>query len=138
MPWWWVLIGAALIGSLGIAVVAYVPLWMGMAFAALTVAGVVGALAVYSLTPITVDGEWFRVGRYRIERCYIARATALTGQAASAAVGPGADHRAFLFTRPYVKDLVRVDLDDEADPHPYWLISSRRATELAAALGGES
>lgn len=138
MPWWWVLVGAALIGSLGIAVVAYVPPWMGMVFAALTVAGVVGALAVYSLTPITVDGEWFRVGRYRIERRYIAGATALTGQAANAAVGPDADHRAFLFTRPYVKDLVRVDLDDDADPHPYWLISSRRATELAAALGGES
>ncbi len=132
------LIGAALIGSLGIAVVAYVPLWLGMAFAALTVTGVVGALVVYSLTPVTVDDTWFRAGRYRIERRYIAGATALTGEAASAAVGPDADHRAFLFTRPYVKDVVRVDLDDEADPHPYWLVSSRRATELAVALGSGS
>ena len=49
-------------------------------------------------------------------------------------LGPGADPRAFLFTRPFVGPVVRVDLRDPADPHPYWLVSTRRPGELAAAV----
>jgi len=29
---------------------------------------------------------------------------------------------------------VRVDLNDPADPTPYWVVSSRRPTELAGAI----
>ena len=47
-----------------------------------------------------------------------------------------ADARAFLLLRPYVKTAVRVDLEDPADPTPYWLLSSRRPEALAAALAG--
>ena len=50
------------------------------------------------------------------------------------ALGPGADPRAFLFTRPFLSSVVRVDLRDPADPHPYWLVSTRRPRQLAAAL----
>ena len=56
---------------------------------------------------------------------------------AAHAVGPGADHRAFLFTRPFIRDVVKVTLDDPADPHPYWLVSTRDAAALAAALTGK-
>lgn len=128
------MIGAGLAGSLGIAVVAYVPFWMGVVFAALSIGGVAGALVSYSRTAITVDQEALRVGRHLLERRYIAQAQAITGEAAAAAIGHQVDHRAFLFTRPYLKDLVRVDLNDPADPHPYWLLSTRRAAELAKAL----
>jgi hypothetical protein len=33
-----------------------------------------------------------------------------------------------------VASAVEITLDDPADPVPYWLISSRRPDELAAAL----
>ena len=35
------------------------------------------------------------------------------------------------------KVLVRVDLNDPADPHPYWLVSTRHPERLADALRQE-
>jgi len=71
---------------------------------------------------------------YRLESRYIAAAEPYEGEAAREALGPAADPRAFLFTRPFITDVVRIDLDDLADPHPYWLVSTRRPKDLAAAL----
>ena len=48
--------------------------------------------------------------------------------------GVEADARAHLVLRPYVASAVEITLDDPADPVPYWLVSSRRPQELAAAL----
>ena len=33
-----------------------------------------------------------------------------------------------------MKPVVRVPVEDPADPAPYWLVSSRRPDQLAAAL----
>ncbi|MPN07380.1 hypothetical protein SDC9_154650 [bioreactor metagenome] len=49
-------------------------------------------------------------------------------------MGAGADVQAFLATRPYIRRVVEVTLADPADPHPYWLISSRHPEELADAI----
>jgi len=35
-----------------------------------------------------------------------------------------------------VQPVVRVPITDPADPAPYWLLSSRRPRELAAAING--
>ncbi len=49
-------------------------------------------------------------------------------------MGPGADARAFLVIRPYLKRAVRVPVTDPADPTPYWLVGSRHPDALAEAL----
>ena len=49
-------------------------------------------------------------------------------------LGRGADRRALLVVRGYIPTSVEVAIADPADPHPYWLISTRRPDELAAAL----
>lgn len=49
-------------------------------------------------------------------------------------LGPSADARAYVCHRPWVRTGVRVDVTDERDPAPYWLIASRRPGELAAAI----
>jgi hypothetical protein len=36
--------------------------------------------------------------------------------------------------RPYIKTAVEITLDDDDDPVPYWLISTRNPEPLAAAL----
>ncbi len=38
--------------------------------------------------------------------------------------------------RGWVQPVVRVPITDPADPAPYWLLSSRRPKELAAAING--
>lgn len=122
-----------LVGSLAVAVLAYVDSTVGIAFSVAAAFAVVVLLIGYGL-PVTVDDEALAVGRFRLEGRYIATAEAYEGDAAQRAQGPDADHTALLQTRPYAKGLVRVVLDDPADPHRSWLISTRRPQELAEAV----
>ncbi|AQP46991.1 hypothetical protein BW730_05125 [Tessaracoccus aquimaris] len=138
IPWWWMLIGLLFAGSLAVAVLAYVHLQIGIAVSVLIMLAVLLTLVAYSRTRVTVDADGLTAGRYRLGHPYIAAATALDGEQARAALGPDADHRAFLFTRPFLSSLVRVDLDDPADPHPYWLVSTRHPERLADALRQEA
>ena len=137
VPALWLVVAALGLLSLAVAVFAYLPVGQSAAFTGLAVVGAAVGLYAYGRTPLTVDGEAFTAGRYRLERSYIADAEAITGADAAHAVGPGADYRAFLFTRPFIRDVVKVTLDDPADPHPYWLVSTRDAAALAAALTGK-
>ena len=137
VPALWLVVAALGLLSLAVAVFAYLPVGQSAAFTGLAVVGAAAGLYAYGRTPLTVDGEAFTAGRYRLERSYIADAEAITGADAAHAVGPGADHRAFLFTRPFIRDVVKVTLDDPADPHPHWLVSTRDAAALAAALTGK-
>jgi hypothetical protein len=103
--------------------------------------GILGALLVVVLTAygsarlVVADGE-FRAARARIGVEHLGRADVLDAAATRLALGPDADVRAFLVTRPYLKQSVRVVVVDPADPTPYWLVCSRRPEALAAVLNG--
>ncbi|SDS41821.1 Protein of unknown function [Friedmanniella luteola] len=130
---WWVL-AALLAVSLLAAVGFYLgPVWgIAVAVAAMAVAaGLFWSTAVV----IEVDDEELRVGRAVIGRTWISGCAALDVAATDVRGGTGADARAHLVLRPYVPTAVEITLDDPADPVPYWLVSSRRPTRLAAALG---
>ena len=44
------------------------------------------------------------------------------------------DARSFHATRPWLKEGVKVSINDERDQTTYWLIGSKKASELAKAL----
>lgn len=134
IPWLWAVIGLLFVASVTVAVVAYVPTGTAVAVIALTAACVTLGLVAYGRAAITVDPHGLSVGRYRLERAYVGAAQALEGEDARRQLGPEADHRAFLFTRPFIGSLVRVEIDDPADPHPYWLVSTRHPNRLARAI----
>ncbi|SDL74751.1 Protein of unknown function [Tessaracoccus oleiagri] len=129
---WWV-IGLGMVASISIAVLAYVDLWVGLLFSLFAVAAVVVGLLSYTLRITVADGV-LTVGRNRLEGEYVGEVAALRGPDADRILGPGADQRNFLATRPYLRDVVRIDLADPADPHPSWLVGTRRPDELAAAV----
>lgn len=133
-PWTWWLVGFGLVGCIAIVVLAYLPPWAGISACVLAAVAVAAGLIAYGGTRLTVSQEGVRVGRYFLAAEYVAGASAFIGKEAGEAVGPGADPRSFLFTRPFVRDLVRIDLDDAADPHPCWLVSTRRPVAFAAAI----
>lgn len=93
-------------------------------------------LYVVAGVPVEVTADSFRAGRARIAVQYIAGATAFTGADATAERGPGLDARAFLLLRGGVDGIVRIDLDDPADPTPYWLVSTRNPDLLVSKLIG--
>jgi hypothetical protein len=65
----------------------------------------------------------------------IGAVTVLDAEARRDLLGQDAEALAFIIQRPWISGGVRIDLDDPADPTPYWYISSRRPDQLATALG---
>jgi hypothetical protein len=107
----------------------------GAAVAVLLYAAIVGVLLMTTAT-IEVTGTEFRAGRARMPRSVVLRAQAFEGAEATAERGVRLDARAWLVLRGWIPGVVKVELDDPADPTPYWLVSTRRPGELAAALKG--
>jgi hypothetical protein len=130
---WWLL--ALIFGGIcgWIMVVAASPLLGLLAAVAGTLAA--GAL-IWSYGSLTVraDAEGLRVGAAHLDAAHIGTVTPLDRVAFRTSLGPDADARAWLRTRPYVDGGVRVEVVDPSDPAPYWLVSSRRPEAVAAAL----
>ena len=81
-----------------------------------------------------MHGGRLRAGRAEIALDDIGEATPADEDAGRVERGTGLDARAFLVIRGWIKPVVRVPVADPADPTPYWLISTRRPKELAAAI----
>jgi hypothetical protein len=91
-------------------------------------------LLSYGHARLVVTDRTFRAGRAQIAVSWLAEPRALDGEETWRAAGPGADARAWLVLRPYLRESVMVQVTDPTDPVPYWLVGTRRPRELAAAL----
>jgi hypothetical protein len=130
---WWALL-LLFLGCLWLAVaVAASPLvlWVGT-----VLAGAIGAglLLTYGSLRIDVRDDALRAGRARLEWAWCGPASALDPQQARRLLGVAADPRAFLLVRPYIRTAVRVEVDDPADPTPYWVLSTRHPERLAGCI----
>lgn len=134
VPAWWWLVVALLVTSAAAATFAYAPVSVGIAVTLLFLACLGGLLIGYGRLRVAVDETALSVGRHRIEGRWIRGAEAFGGEAAARVLGPGANRADFLVTRPYAPGVVRITLADPADPHPGWVVSSRRPAELAQAV----
>ncbi|WP_425569813.1 DUF3093 domain-containing protein [Rhodococcus olei] len=76
-----------------------------------------------------------RVGRAHLPVDVISRVAVVPPSAKSAALGRQLDPAAFVQNRTWIKPMLLIVLDDPDDPTPYWLVSTRRPHDLAAALG---
>lgn len=131
LPWWvlQILFALSMVAAVGL----YVgPVWgIGVGLACFSVMAAVFSAAS---TLVTVSDTELCVGRAVLELAYVSECVALDQQATRDRGGPRADARAHLVLRPYVPTAVEITLDDPADPVPYWLLGTRRPTELAAAV----
>ncbi|WP_162606696.1 DUF3093 domain-containing protein [Jiangella asiatica] len=91
-------------------------------------------LFAYSRLLISVDDSSVTVGRARLPLSAVGAVEALTGEAARVARGPELNPRAYVAIRGYLPAVVRIAVDDAADPTPYWLVSTRRPERLMAVL----
>jgi hypothetical protein len=133
-PWWLWLPGLGAAGLLA------AEIWLGSD-------GARAWLPFAVLLPLAAGGLWW-LGRIRIRVTggelhvddahlpvrFVADAIPLDAEGRREVLGVGADPLAFVVQRPWVGGAVQVVLDDPADPTPYWVISSRRPADLAAAL----
>jgi hypothetical protein len=130
-PSWWFLAGVALVGLAAILTV--VPV-VGLVAAVVVVAiGLAWALRSYTLT-IELDPDGLVAGPARLPISAMGQVEVLDAAAARAVRGRDADPRAYLVLRGYVPTAVRVTVDDQADPTPYWYVSTRAPADLARAI----
>ena len=130
---WWVQ-GTMLVASLWLALVVAVPgvtPWVVTGAALVLLAA---ALVSYGSARLRVEDGVLHAGRAHIEVGLVGEVQALDADQTRRAAGVEADARAYLLLRPYLKRAVKVQLDDPADPTPYWLLSTRHPDRLAATL----
>lgn len=133
-PAWW-LVTTALVASLAVAV-GY-PLGRPAGIATFVLCEVLVGWALTSAAArVQVTDQVLVAGRARLPLTVVSAVTALDPEQAAALRGRQADARAFMLLRPWLRAAVRVDLDDPADRTPYWYVSTRHPTALAAAARG--
>jgi len=99
------------------------------------VAGVAGVVVAVLTTPrIAVAGGELRAGRAHIPLGLLGEVRELDADATRVELGPALDARAYACLRAWARTAVRVEVVDDADPTPYWLVSTRHPRELARAL----
>ncbi len=89
---------------------------------------------VVSVGPGPDGTAHLRAGRAVIPTALLRDVAILDREAMTHELGPGLDARAYVCLRAWARTGVRVEVDDPADPTPYWLVSTRHAPALAAAI----
>ncbi|TAP27609.1 MULTISPECIES: DUF3093 domain-containing protein [Micrococcaceae] len=85
---------------------------------------------------IEVTESTVSAGRASIEREFIGEVTGYRGNDAFKQRGQKLHGLAYMVLRGWLDGVVKMEVTDERDTTPYWLISTRRPEELAAALSG--
>ncbi|MFZ1362130.1 MAG: DUF3093 domain-containing protein [Candidatus Nanopelagicales bacterium] len=98
--------------------------------------GLLATYGVYRSSPlIEVTADELKVGKAHIGWYYTGRVATLDPEATHITRTTGADPRAFHVMRPLTSNqAVTLELLDDEDPHPYWIVSTRQPLELAQAI----
>lgn len=131
--WWWPV-------SLLVVAVAGAELQVGQStpwaiatYAAVAVVVLAFLLRLSAARVAVADGA-LQAGRARLPASSVGEVSALDRRATRQTLGPAADPMAFSYLRWYVPTAVVVRVLDGPGAPPYWVVSSRRPSELAAAL----
>ncbi|TLM72571.1 DUF3093 domain-containing protein [Pseudarthrobacter sp. NamB4] len=129
----WIWIISAGVAGAGILVFAPISATAGYT-AAVVLFAIIAILLILSTPSIVVTESTLTVGRATIERRFVGAAQSFRGEEATAERGVRLNGLAYLCIRGWIDPVVKIDITDPSDPTPYWLASSRRPNELAAAL----
>ena len=87
-----------------------------------------------SALAVEVSDTELRVGTARIERKFIGKVEALSADQMRQWRGPLSDPAFFMALRFWIPTGVKIEIADPKDPTHYWLVSSKKAQPLLAAL----
>ena len=132
-PWVWLaVLSVALVAAA--ALHSGAPGWRAVVpYAVLLPVAVLGLLLA-SRGRVTVADGVLHVPGARIPLDHLGGVTPLNREGTRRMRGPLAEPRAFVATRGWLTESVRVQVEDPEDDTPYWLVGTRRPAELAAAL----
>jgi hypothetical protein len=129
----WVLLALALV--LPASLLVFLPINVGVGIGTgVVLYGAMVALLILGSPTLEVTERGFAAGRATLPARHIGRAEGFRREEATRQRGPVLDARAWLLIRGWVDPVVRVEVADDRDPVPYWLVSTRRPDELVSAL----
>lgn len=130
---WWV-IGMFFSVSFVSAVGLYAGPAVALVASLVTAAAVAAALLAYGSVRVVVDADGLHAGAAVLDWDAAGEAVVHDRAATESRLGADADHSAWLFVRGYLPESIEVTVADPADPHPYWLVSTRHPAELMDAI----
>jgi hypothetical protein len=134
VPWWWWPAAIGLVGLLGAEVYAGFG-WLGAVITYVVLGGLVSlALLRMGRARVRVAGGRFEIGGRALALDEVAAVRALDAEARRVRMGPGADTRAILVTRPWISTAIELTRNNADDGVPYWLVSTRRPEDLASVV----
>lgn len=129
----WLFISTALVIPASLLVFLPINTEVGIVVAIVLYLGCV-ALLLLSAPLVEVTATHLVAGKARIPVELIGEAQGFSGTEASLERGQRLDARAYLLIRGWIDPVVRVEVADDNDPTPYWIISTRNPDALVEAL----
>jgi hypothetical protein len=133
-PWWWYLVGAGVAALLagefhisGLRLTDWIP------FGTLVPMSLVIVWWLGRASIVVADGE-LRVRGAHLPLQYVTGAIALDARTLRLVVGREGDPASYVSIRPWIGPGVQLWIDDEDDPTPYWVISTRHPDQVVAAV----
>jgi hypothetical protein len=99
----------------------------------LLVIGIWAALYFYSPV-ISVGREFLSVGRASIPRSLLGKIVEIPKDQIFSERGPALDPASYKVFQGTVKTAVKIIIKDPEDPTPYWIVSTRKPSQLATVL----
>lgn len=94
---------------------------------------IAGSLVLLAPT-IHVKGGVLIAGNAQVPVSELGEVQVLDDASLRRTIGPGADARAYLLVRGFIHKGLRIELVDNEDPTPYWVLTSRRPRKFAQAI----
>ncbi|TQO21200.1 DUF3093 family protein [Rhodoglobus vestalii] len=132
-PTAWLYLSTALTIPASILVFMPINIIAGYITAAILYGGIVLFLLASAPT-IEVDETELRAGKARLPIATIGTVLTFDGAEATLERGQRLDARAWLLIRGWVSAVAKLEILDESDPTPYWLLSSRTPELLSEAI----
>ncbi|WP_246021423.1 DUF3093 domain-containing protein [Arthrobacter echini] len=115
--------------------VIFAPIDMTIGVVASVITLIILVIMMITSTPtILVTRTVLQVGRARIDRTYVGTAEAFIKDEATTQRGTALHGLTYLCIRGWIDAVVKVEITDQEDPAPYWLVSSRHPDQLANLL----
>ena len=131
----WLFISTALVIPASLLVFLPINATTGVIVAVVLYATCVVALLV-AAPVVEVTTAELRAGRARLPIDIIGSVEAYHGVEAQLERGQRLDARAWLLIRGWVSPVVKIEVLDETDPAPYWLVSTRQPDAVIEAITG--
>lgn len=129
----WLFVATALVIPASLLVFLPINGTVGIIVAIALYLGCVGLLLLGSPVVEVTDSE-FVAGKARLPIALVGAVEGFSGLEARAERGTNLDARAYLVIRGWIDPVLKVGVDDAADPTPYWLVSTRNPSAVAEAL----